>query len=57
MEFRDAIFRGENLEELKSQVIGRGLLRPLVTAGARKVLAHLTTVNEIMRVTRSAEEA
>lgn len=57
VEFRDAIFRGENLEELKSQAIGRGLLRPLVTAGARKVLAHLTTVNEIMRVTRSAEEA
>ncbi|MEX1025526.1 MAG: ATPase, T2SS/T4P/T4SS family [Planctomycetota bacterium] len=53
-ELRDSIFRGANLTSIREEAVARGLLRPLVVAGARKVLAGATSVTEIMRVTRSA---
>jgi type II secretory ATPase GspE/PulE/Tfp pilus assembly ATPase PilB-like protein len=53
-DIRDAIFRGEPLERVRSMAIASGRLRPLMVSGASKVLAGLTTVTEVLRVTRAA---
>ncbi len=55
-DLRDAIFRKDSLEAIKSQALATGRLQELTIAGARKVLAGQTSIQEIMRVTRSAEK-
>jgi general secretion pathway protein E/type IV pilus assembly protein PilB len=55
-DLRDAIFRGVSLEAIRAQALARGRLRPLSASGAGKVLAGLTTVTEVLRVTRAAVE-
>jgi len=55
-DLRDAIFRGEPLERIRSSALASGRLRPLMVSGASKVLAGLTTVTEVLRVTRAASE-
>ena len=54
-DLRDAVFRGEPLETIKNMAHATGRLQNLLVAGAQKVLAGLTTVQEIMRVTRNAQ--
>jgi type II secretory ATPase GspE/PulE/Tfp pilus assembly ATPase PilB-like protein len=39
---------------VRQRAVATGALRPLVTDGARKVLAGETSVNEVVRVTRLA---
>ena len=53
-DLRDAIFRGESLEKIRSGALATGRLQALLVAGARKVLSGHTTVQEIMRVTRTS---
>jgi type IV pilus assembly protein PilB len=53
-DLRDAIFRGDSLESLRSMALATDRLRPLLTSGAQKVMQGLTTVNEVVRVTRAA---
>lgn len=53
-DLRDAIFRGDSLEDIRNNALATGRLRPLHVSGALKVLAGKTTVQEIMRVTRMA---
>jgi len=55
-DLRDAVFRGEPLERIRAQALESGRLRPLLHSGASKVLAGLTTVTEVLRVTRVASE-
>ncbi len=54
-ELRDAIFRGEPLEHIRTSALATGRLRPLLVSGANKVLAGHTTVTEVLRVTRLAQ--
>jgi type IV pilus assembly protein PilB len=49
---RDLTFRGASLEELRSTAKATGSLRPLMTDGARRILDGVTTVAEVLRVTR-----
>ncbi|MCZ6598742.1 MAG: GspE/PulE family protein [Planctomycetota bacterium] len=51
---RDMTFQGESLVAIRNAALAAGLYRPLLTDGARKVLAGTTTVTEVMRVTRAA---
>ena len=51
-DLRDAIFRGEPLEKVRSTALATGRLRPLLASGANKVLATHTSVTEVLRVTR-----
>jgi len=53
-DLRDAIFRGAALEHIRASALASGRLRPLMVSGASKVLAGLTTVTEVLRVTRLA---
>jgi type II secretory ATPase GspE/PulE/Tfp pilus assembly ATPase PilB-like protein len=53
-DLRDATFRGESLERIRALALATGKLQPLLVAGARKVIAGATSVNEILRVTRAA---
>jgi type IV pilus assembly protein PilB len=53
---KDAVFRGEPLERIRSSAVASGRLRPLLASGASKVVAGDTTVHEVMRVTRAASE-
>ena len=53
-DLRDAIFRGTPLEHIRASALASGRLRPLMVSGASKVLAGLTTVTEVLRVTRLA---
>ncbi|HED64792.1 MAG TPA: type II/IV secretion system protein, partial [Planctomycetes bacterium] len=55
-DLRDAVFRGESLETLRRMGASSGLLRPLISSGARKVLAGQTSVAEVLRVTRAAAD-
>jgi type IV pilus assembly protein PilB len=55
-DLRDAIFRGEPLERIRASALASGRLRPLMVSGASKVLAGLTTVTEVLRVTRAVSE-
>jgi type IV pilus assembly protein PilB len=52
-DLRDAVFRGEPLERVRASALAKGLLRPLLASGASKVLSGLTTVTEVLRVTRA----
>lgn len=51
---RELIFQGASLERLRSQAESTGRLRGLLTDGARKVIAGQTSVEEVLRVARSA---
>jgi type IV pilus assembly protein PilB len=53
---RDMTFRQESLEKITKAAIGSGKLQALVIDGARKVLQGVTSVNEVLRVTRSGLE-
>ena len=53
-DLREATFRGESLEAIRERALAAGLLQPLLRAGARKVLAGETSVNEVLRVTSAA---
>jgi type IV pilus assembly protein PilB len=55
-DLRDAVFRGEPLERIRSAALASGRLRPLIVSGANKVLAGLTTVTEVLRVSRAVSE-
>jgi type II secretory ATPase GspE/PulE/Tfp pilus assembly ATPase PilB-like protein len=55
-DLRDATFRGDPLDAIRTQALATGRLQPLLVAGARKVLAGSTSVNEVLRVTRAASE-
>jgi len=50
---REMTFREESLEDITEAATGSGMLQALVIDGARKVLGGLTTVEEVLRVTRS----
>jgi len=54
-DLRDMTFRGTSLDEFRRSALASGGLQPLVVAGSRKVLAGVTSVLEILRVTRSIE--
>lgn len=49
---RDRTFQGASLEDIRSTALSSGSLRPLITDGARKVLDGVTSVPEVLRVTR-----
>ncbi len=51
---RELVFLNKGLEAVRQRAVATGALRPLVTDGARKVLAGETSVNEVVRVTRLA---
>jgi len=53
-ELRDLVFRGENLEVIRTAAERAGNLRTLLADGGRKVLAGSTSATEVMRVTRLA---
>ena len=55
-DLRDATFRGESLEALRQLALSTGRLVPLIVSGARKVVQGMTTVSEVMRVTRAVSE-
>ncbi|MEZ6018657.1 MAG: GspE/PulE family protein [Planctomycetota bacterium] len=50
---RELSFRGASLEELRRASLESGALRPMLAAGARKVQAGITTLEEVLRVTRA----
>ena len=53
---RDAIFRGTSLEAIRNSALASGKLRPLMVSGARKVLQGETSLLEVTRVTRAADD-
>jgi type IV pilus assembly protein PilB len=54
-QLRDLVFRGASLDEVRRIALGSHLLEPLLTDGAQKVVAGLTTTTEVLRVTRADE--
>ncbi len=50
---RDMTFRGASLEDIRKAALSGGSLRELDADGALKVLEGMTSVNEVLRVTRS----
>jgi len=53
---REMTFREESLKDITEVAKGSGKLQELVIDGARKVLNGVTTVGEVLRVTRSGLE-
>jgi len=51
---RDMTFKGESLEAVRATAAATGSLRELARDGARKVAEGVTSVPEVLRVTRSA---
>ena len=51
---REMTFREESLEDITEAATGSGMLQALVIDGARKVLGGVTTVEEVLRVTRTS---
>ncbi|MEE8467376.1 MAG: GspE/PulE family protein [Planctomycetota bacterium] len=49
---REMTFRERSLEELRSTALATGALHGILADGARKVIEGITSVNEILRVTR-----
>lgn len=49
-ELREMAFRGESVDQIRRSALGMGRLRPLKRDGARKVIAGVTSVTEVMRV-------
>jgi type II secretory ATPase GspE/PulE/Tfp pilus assembly ATPase PilB-like protein len=55
-ELREMTFRQESLERISEAAEGSGKLQALVIDGARKVLQGVTSVSEVLRVTRTGLE-
>ena len=55
-DLREMTFRQESLEQITEAAEGSGKLQPLVIDGGRKVLQGVTSVSEVLRVTRSGLE-
>jgi type IV pilus assembly protein PilB len=56
-DLREQCFRRAPLEELRRQALASGALSPLLKDGARKVLAGVTSVPEVLRVSRSSQDS
>jgi type IV pilus assembly protein PilB len=56
-EMRESTFRGDSLEAIRRTAQATGALQPLLTDGARKVLEGVTSLEEVLRVTRREEES
>ncbi len=56
-DLREQCFRRAPLEELRRHALKSGALSPLLKDGARKVLSGTTSVPEVLRVSRSAQES
>ena len=54
---RDLVFRGESLDVIERAATGSGNLQKLVLDGAHKVLEGVTSVQEVLRVSRAAQAA
>ncbi len=54
---RDMVYRAEPLAVIRAAALARGMLRPLIVDGARKVADGRTSLTEVLRVTRMATEA
>jgi type IV pilus assembly protein PilB len=54
---RDMTFKGASLEDVRKTALASRKLKPLITDGARKVLAGSTHITEVLRVTRARETA
>ncbi len=54
---RELCFRRASLEELRDQALSSGALNPLIRDGARKALAGITSLPEVLRVTRASKTA
>jgi type II secretory ATPase GspE/PulE/Tfp pilus assembly ATPase PilB-like protein len=50
---REMTFREESLKDITEAATGSGMLQTLVIDGARKVIGGVTTVEEVLRVTRT----
>ena len=55
-DLREMTFRQESLERISEVAESSGKLQALVVDGARKVLQGVTSVSEVMRVTRTGVE-
>ena len=53
---RDMVFKREPHMKIRRQAIRSGLLTPLLRDGVRKILAGRTSVAEVLRAVKSAEE-
>jgi type II secretory ATPase GspE/PulE/Tfp pilus assembly ATPase PilB-like protein len=55
---REMIFRGANLGAIRAQSLASGRLRPILRDGAEKLVAGVTSLAELARVSRlAADEA
>jgi type II secretory ATPase GspE/PulE/Tfp pilus assembly ATPase PilB-like protein len=54
---RELTFRQASLDKVREVALSSGRLRPLIADGARKVIMGLTSVTEILRVSRAHESA
>ena len=53
---RELCFRGASLEEIRDHALSTGALSPLLRDGARKALAGVTSLQEVLRVTRASHQ-
>jgi type IV pilus assembly protein PilB len=56
-DLREQCFRRAPLEELRRNALASGALSSLLKDGARKVLAGVTSVPEVLRVSRSSQDS
>jgi type IV pilus assembly protein PilB len=56
-DLRESFFEGESLDELRTHAKSAGHFLPIIEDGAAKVLDGLTTVAEVLRVTRVEEDS
>ena len=54
---RDMVFRGESLASIESAAVGTGSLQKLAVDGALKALDGVTSLSEVLRVSRAAHAA
>jgi type IV pilus assembly protein PilB len=54
---RDMVFRGESLASIESAAVGSGSLQKLALDGALKALEGVTSLSEVLRVSRAAHAA
>ena len=55
-ELRDLVFQGASQSELRDRAVASSKLRGLLTDGAAKVVAGVTSASEVLRVARAAGE-
>ena len=56
-DLRDRVFRQESLESIRAAALASGKLRLLHEDGAEKVMAGVTSVTEVLRVTRTGGDS